>query len=80
MSDRCTCCDLPVEACGRAASERERKERKALRQQALRLPGVVEARFPGRCPGCGTKYLQGAPIMHSEDGWRGVLCCLPLDV
>jgi hypothetical protein len=77
---RCACCDLPMSQCGRAAAEQQRRERKALRQQALREPGVIEARFPGICPGCGDRWLEGAPIRKGPNGWQGVLCCLPLDL
>lgn len=80
MAERCECCDLPADQCGRAAELRERRERKALYQQALATPGVIPARFPGTCPGCHTPYLQGAPIRKGPEGWHGVLCCLPLDV
>lgn len=80
MTDRCTCCDLPVQSCGHAADQAAARQRKALRQQALAEPGVVPAQHPGRCPGCDTKFLPGEPIRKGPDGWHGVLCCLPLDL
>lgn len=80
MAERCECCDLPVDQCGRAADEAQRRERKALYQQALATPGVIPSKYGGVCPGCGTRYVEGAPIRRGPDGWHGIMCCLPLDV
>lgn len=73
--DRCVCCDLPVDQCGKAIEEKRRAEEKAERDRALALPGVVAASYPGTCPTCSTRYSVGEPIRRTDDGWSGVLCC-----
>lgn len=67
--DRCECCDLPVESCGKAAEQRQRAEQR--RVSADRLVAV----FAGLCADCGERIRPGDTIERSGDGWRGE-CCL----
>jgi hypothetical protein len=40
-------------------------------------PGVVKARYAGKCAGCGEAYPVGETIRFSEsaNGWVGAVCC-----
>lgn len=73
--ERCPCCDLPVESCGRAVAQQRDREARAQRERALNTYGTIPARFPGKCPGCGEWIDVGDPIRRTTDGWVGVLCC-----
>jgi hypothetical protein len=74
--ERCEKCDLPVGAgCGCGVVQRIAAERRAEIARVLQEPGVIEARHPGTCVTCSTRYPQGEPIKHTEDGWSGALCC-----
>lgn len=75
MTALCDCCDLPIETCGKAAEARMADEIRAERERALAEPGVVGAKFPGRCATCSTGYGRGEPIRHTDDGWAGAICC-----
>lgn len=78
--DRCTCCDLPAESCGKAIVERKRRELAAQIERALDEPGVYAAKHLTRsCPGCRSVIPKGHPIRKGPDGWIGVLCCGGLD-
>lgn len=62
---RCDCCDLPPAYCGREAETRQRRAAAAERARLLALPGVIAARFPGRCAACPEPIRPGDPITAS---------------
>lgn len=62
MTERCDCCELPVESCGKAAEARARKEARIARTRLLSRPGARAAMFRGSCGVCGEWYDAGAPI------------------
>ena len=72
---RCDCCDLPVSMCGKAAEQRQRAAEAARVEELLALPGVIAARYSGRCGGCGSGFTEGAPIKRKDGSWVGD-CCL----
>lgn len=87
-ADRCDCCDLPVESCGKAAEQLARRQQLLDRQAALRKPGATVAQYPGVCGECGESFDKGEPIAarsapgHRQpidrsgaSAWRGLLCC-----
>lgn len=73
--ERCDCCDLPVSSCGKAVEQKVAAERRAEIARVLMEPGVVAARHSGTCVTCASRYPEGEPIKHTEDGWSGALCC-----
>lgn len=74
MGERCECCDLPEEWCGKAVEDRKRKEAEAERARLLRLPGVVAAQYPSRCQDCQDHYSKGEPIRMGINGWVHAEC------
>lgn len=74
-TERCLCCDLPVESCGTAVAAAQAAEERAVRSRALEEPGVVAAAYPGNCATCGLRYAKGDPVGHTEDGWSMTICC-----
>lgn len=72
MGERCDCCDLPIETCGKVLEQAQAAEHRARVQRALAEPGAVAAAFPGTCP-CGERYPKGTPIKASPDGWYDLL-------
>lgn len=72
---RCSCCDLPVSMCGKAAEQAAADAHRARVARALAEPGVTPAKFPGRCPTCRSGIAVGDPVYRTEDGWTGYLCC-----
>lgn len=76
-AERCDCCDLAVESCGRAVERRQRQEDAETHLDALSRRGVVVAEFDGQCVGCDEYYSAGTPIRRAETvkGWANALCC-----
>ena len=68
MTARCDCCDLPVEFCGKAAEDRQRREARAAQAELLATPGWFPARYPGTCAGCGSYFRAGEPIRVNRGG------------
>lgn len=80
MAKRCVCCDLPVETCGKAAEARIREQERRERAALERL-GWFEARYPGRCAGCGEHFPAGdlvAKGVDAVDGGWVAQCCSPV--
>jgi hypothetical protein len=75
--DLCTCCELPVAYCGKAAETRKRNEAAAEKRRLLALPGAIAAQYPGTCAKCGEERFEvGDPIIrYPSGGWRALLCC-----
>lgn len=87
--DRCSCCDLPMISCGKAAERIARRQAMLERQVALGKPGATLAQYPGTCGDCGEPFEAGTPIQgRSRYGrhrdpldrsggspWRSLLCC-----
>ena len=76
MADRCDCCDLPVESCGKAAEKRERAAALAERERLL-AAGALTARYAGLCSRCSDRIREGDPIKPDPDregGWLGECC------
>jgi len=76
MGARCTCCDLPVESCGRAVEVRQRREDANARSQALSLYGWFRAQFPGSCVVCREPFAIGDPISYDSEreGYKSYCC------
>lgn len=70
--DRCDCCDLPVESCGKAIEKKRLKDAADEKTRLLTLPGFFEARYPGVCGHCGEHFDAGTPIRNYQYGW---VCC-----
>lgn len=77
MAQRCDCCDLPIESCGKAAEDRQRKEDANARSRAMGLPGWWRAKWPGTCAGCGSGFAAGDPITVAHNDGYLAYCCAP---
>ena len=83
MAERCTCCDLPVESCGRAAEKRQQRAEQEARAELLVTRGWFPARYPGSCAGCGSYFRVGEPIrVNRNRRWTEPVtyvasCCQP---
>ena len=74
-ADRCKCCDLLVEFCGKAAADRQRATGLAQRQELLERPGWFAAQWRVMCSVCQEWSPPGTPITrHGEFGWRAGCC------
>ena len=72
--ERCSCCDLPVSSCGKAAEQRQRAELAAERTR-LRAKGWFTSLYPGTCASCGEPYEARALItVERPRGWRAECC------
>lgn len=72
----CTCCDLPLSSCGKAAEDRQRAADRQ-RETALVGRGFIAAKFSGVCAGCGDHYGVGAMIRFAgppTSGWVTECC------
>ena len=72
MTQRCDCCDLPIESCGKAIENRRRAEAFLDRTRLLAKPGWFAAGYAGTCSDCGEHFDEGQPIHRARDGWS---CC-----
>lgn len=74
---RCTCCDLPVSSCGKAAEQRQRAT-----ARAERTPhgATTTARYEGRCRYGNERVAVGDPLVYDEEyGWVCRDCGTELD-
>lgn len=75
MTQRCECCDLPIESCGKAAEDKQRREQQQERRRLLAHPAWFAALYPGVCERCGERFEPGTPIrMVAHSGWRAQCC------
>lgn len=74
MADRCDCCDLPVESCGKAAEQRQRAEAQRERTMLLARTSWFEASYPGTCSSCGERFPAGEPITKHGGGYKASCC------
>jgi hypothetical protein len=70
---RCECCDLLIESCGKAAEQRQRAQDKA-QKEILRRIGFFPALYDGTCEYCGYWFKRGSLIRKGDFGWRGECC------
>jgi len=74
-AERCKCCDLLVEFCGKAAARKQHAIELAQRQKLLELPGWFAAEWRGMCYVCQEWFPVGTLITrHGEFGWRAQCC------
>lgn len=77
---RCDCCDLLNESCGRAAEQRLRHEERRSNDELMATPGWFPARYPGTCARCGEYFAAGSPIRSNrgakwtEPSYVGACC------
>lgn len=71
---RCDCCDLPVESCGKAAEQHERRQQSAQRVLLLHS-GWVPAQWAGSCGQCGERFEPLTPIRRGVGGGFVAECC-----
>lgn len=77
MADpRCDKSDLPPSMCSHCRGGQQDRYAAARRERLLDQPGVVAAKFPGRCGACGEPTRLGEGIMRNPDGhgWLGECC------
>lgn len=74
MPERCDCCDLLPESCGKAIEQRRRAEQlEAIKNLP---PGWFAAKFPGTCTNCGEDFDADTPITFSGGLFdRTYVCC-----
>lgn len=78
---RCDCCDLLLDSCGKAAQQRQqaqhRRELAALRARLYATPGWFPARWPGVCCHCGDDFPPDTLIRADDVGRRHWVaeCC-----
>lgn len=70
---RCDCFDLPVESCGKAAEQKQRKQAAQERQRLAAL-GWFPASYPGTCK-CGEPFDQGDLIVMDLAARRWIAAC-----
>jgi len=74
-ADRCDCCDLLVEFCGKAAAQKQRATELAQLEELLQRPGWFPAEWRVMCSVCREWSPPGTPITrHGEFGWRAECC------
>jgi hypothetical protein len=73
---RCTCCELPVSSCGKAAESRQRQQDQA-HQRYLIKNGWFRSQYPGACDRCQEPFRPGT-LIHAN-GLKSYLaiCCAP---
>ena len=77
MSDElCTCCELPLAQCGKAAEVRQRAAEHKARTDLLAKLGWFESRYDGKCSQCGEWFKAGDPIHRGarHDTWISSCC------
>lgn len=73
--ERCECCGLLVESCGKAAEAKQKAEARARRVALLRRPGWFQSSFPGSCARCSEWFEVGTPIRRDKvKGWLAECC------
>jgi len=77
LDERCVCCELPVESCGKRVEQLRRREAMLERQRQAALPGAFPAAFPGWCARCGEPFGKGT-VLRRAGGVDGYVagCCL----
>jgi hypothetical protein len=76
MADRCICCDLPIESCGKAVEDHEEALEREVRASILATPGWRVARYSGTCMACRQyDFAAGEPITQVVNvGWAAGCC------
>ena len=70
---RCECCDLPVESCGKAAEQLQRR----IRQQEienLQRRGWFPSAYGGSCFSCSSHFTKGTMIKAVLGGYKAECC------
>lgn len=73
MVERCVCCDLPVECCGKAIEEKALKAAANERSQML-VQGWSTSKYSGSCGECGRSFPPGELIRRTSTGWKAECC------
>lgn len=73
---RCDLTDLPVDMCAHCLGHKGPEQPTGTDRAAILNGGRwIEARYRGRCAGCGETYDAGAAIRRAEpDGWIAECC------
>jgi hypothetical protein len=75
MAERCVCCDLPVESCGKRLEDQEVALEREVRAAMLATPRWIAAKWGGTCQRCNSyDYSRGEPITFDGDGWAAGCC------
>lgn len=72
MTARCEMTELPVDMCAHCLGHDDRDTPHPTDLTVTGLP--LEARYPGRCAGCGRPYPSGTEIRRIPDGWFADCC------
>lgn len=79
MSATITDCrhDMPVNQCAYCNGAIARAEAHARPDVGLLPRGLLQAKYPGQCAGCGESFDTGDVIRRSDadSGWVGTECC-----
>lgn len=67
-ANRCECCDLPIESCGKEIEQHQIAEHAAANAE-LMTRGWFPAKYPGECAACGSPFDTNDMIrLHTTTG------------